>query len=190
MWFINLYNFMDGIDGISGVETISIGAGAALTAALAGGPLAWQVMAGGLALAAAGAGFLTMNWHPARVFLGDAGSIPLGFLGGGLLIALAAGGQPAAALILPAYYLVDATVTLVRRLLRGEKVWLPHKSHAYQAAHQAGLAHDAICRRIMLCNVLLAVLAVLSIWQPLAALAAAYFAAFAVYGWLLRGNVG
>lgn len=192
LWFINLFNFMDGIDGISGVETITIGLGSGLVAFIAAGgtPAALQVpiMIAGACLAGAGAGFLTANWCPARVFLGDAGSIPLGFLCGALLIALAASGQLAAALIIPAYYIVDATVTLFRRLMRGERIWQAHRSHAYQLANQAGLSHAEICWRIILCNALLLACALFSIWCPITGLAVGYLTAFVVYALLARGG--
>ncbi len=97
VWFINLYNFMDGIDGLAGVETIAIGFGAAAIAAIWGGSspsLAATALVLGLTLGSAGAGFLTSNWHPARVFLGDVGSVPLGYLCACLLLALVALGHP------------------------------------------------------------------------------------------------
>ncbi|MDP6351218.1 MAG: glycosyl transferase [Alphaproteobacteria bacterium] len=137
MWFINLFNFMDGIDGIAGVETLCIGAGVGLVGAISG--------AGGVALAAilagAAAGFLPWNWQPAKLFLGDVGSIPLGFLLGWLLLDLAADGRWAAALILPAYYLADATITLVRRASRGARPWRAHREHFYQRAVRGGCSH-------------------------------------------------
>ncbi|WP_096702001.1 glycosyltransferase family 4 protein [Magnetospirillum sp. 15-1] len=146
LWFANLYNFMDGIDGISGVETACLGLGAALVATLAG---AFGLIPFGLALAGAGAGFLVWNWHPAKIFLGDVGSVPLGFLAGGLLIALALSGQLAAALILPAYYLADATITLTRRALAGEKVWQAHRKHFYQRAVQGGRSHAQVSLAVL-----------------------------------------
>lgn len=134
VWFINLFNFMDGIDGITGVEVVVIGLGIGLI----GGEIL------GIILAAGAFGFLKWNWHPARVFMGDVGSVPLGFLLGWLLLGLASDGLWAAALILPSYYLADATVTLVRRGLRGEKVWQAHREHAYQKAVQRGLSHATV----------------------------------------------
>ncbi len=188
LWFINLYNFMDGIDGISGVETATIGLGAALVALAAGpGPLQAGVVAAGLVFAAAGLGFLTANWHPARVFMGDAGSIPLGFLGGALLIALAAAGHAAAALVLPAYYVVDATLTLLIRLSRREKVWQPHRTHAYQRALTRGLSHADVCLRLIGLNAALMALALVSLAAPWIALTLAYAATLAFWFWLPRG---
>ncbi|OFX12875.1 MAG: hypothetical protein A2516_05740 [Alphaproteobacteria bacterium RIFOXYD12_FULL_60_8] len=154
VWFINLFNFMDGIDGISGVETLTIGLGLAFSGA-SGGLF-------GLAIAGAALGFLILNWHPARIFLGDVGSVPLGLLLGWLLLQAAAEGYWVIALILPLYYLADATITLLKRLVRGEAVWKPHRQHFYQRAHQAGLSHNRIMRRIGAANALLLLLALVS----------------------------
>lgn len=150
LWFINLYNFMDGIDGITGIETISLGLGIAIiscfmtTVAILAPPA--------LACAAAGLAFLRWNWHPARIFLGDVGSIPLGFLMGGLLVQLAAAGYLAVAVILPAYYLADATITLGRRALAGEKIWQPHRKHFYQRAVQGGVSHARVSLLVLAGN--------------------------------------
>jgi UDP-N-acetylmuramyl pentapeptide phosphotransferase/UDP-N-acetylglucosamine-1-phosphate transferase len=184
VWFINLYNFMDGIDGITGVETMGLGIGAALIALIAGGMSAAGVGIAplGAALAAAAAGFMVLNWHPARIFLGDVGSVPLGFLGGWLMIALAANGHWPAALILPAYYWADATQTLGRRLVRLEPVWRAHREHAYQKAVAAGAAHDAVVLRIAALNAVLIALALLAFRLPVTALVLAAIAT----GWLLR----
>ncbi len=158
LWFINLFNFMDGIDGLTGVETACAGAGIALVAVAAG--LAAPFGAFGMTIAAAALGFLWWNWHPARIFLGDVGSVPLGFLLGWLLLGLAQNGQWAAALILPLYYLGDATLTLLRRILKGEKVWLAHRLHFYQLAVKAGLDHGQVVRHVLFINLLLVALAV------------------------------
>jgi UDP-N-acetylmuramyl pentapeptide phosphotransferase/UDP-N-acetylglucosamine-1-phosphate transferase len=105
-------------------------------------------------------GFLYWNWDKAEVFLGDVGSIPLGYLLGWLLLATAAAGQWEAALILPLYYVADASLTLIRRLLRGKRIWRAHREHYYQRAVQRGLSHAAVVKRILACNVLLIVLAI------------------------------
>jgi len=154
IWFINLYNFMDGIDGITGVETLAIGGGITLLA-LGAGLLEGAVGPFALIAATAVLGFLWWNWHPAKIFMGDVGSIPLGFALGWLLIHLAQAGYWAAALILPLYYLADATITLVRRLMRGEKVWQAHREHFYQKAHQGGWPHDKVALVIAAANGLL-----------------------------------
>ncbi|OAN50379.1 glycosyl transferase [Paramagnetospirillum marisnigri] len=159
LWFVNLTNFMDGIDGITGVETASIGLGIALV----GDGLEPQA----LVVAGCGLGFLVWNWHPARIFLGDSGSIPLGFVLGGLLIHLAGRGHLAAALILPGYYLADATITLLWRLKDGEKIWQAHRRHFYQRAVQGGKSHAQVSTAILGGNILLIACAALAEWaQP------------------------
>jgi len=142
LWFINLFNFMDGIDGIAGVEVAAIGLGVFIAAKIGKLDPAWLAL--GLSTAGAAVGFLRWNWHPAKIFLGDVGSIPLGFLLGWLLLGLAASGYPAPALILPAYFVGDATLTLLRRLARGERIWEAHHDHFYQLAVKSGLRHDQV----------------------------------------------
>ncbi|ANX03837.1 MraY family glycosyltransferase [Immundisolibacter cernigliae] len=137
VWLLNLYNFMDGIDGLAGVEAICVCLGAAALYALpgmAGGPAVDVWLA--LLLACAVAGFLAWNFPPARIFMGDAGS---GFLGItlGILSLQAAWAAPQLLwswVILLGVFVVDATFTLLRRLLRGDKVHQAHRSHAYQHA--------------------------------------------------------
>jgi UDP-N-acetylmuramyl pentapeptide phosphotransferase/UDP-N-acetylglucosamine-1-phosphate transferase len=158
MWFVNLYNFMDGIDGITGVETACIGVGLVALAVVTLGSVAGQALSG-LALAGAAIGFLVWNWHPARIFLGDVGSVPLGYIVGGLLIQATIAGNWAAALILPLYYLADATIILFARALAGRKPWEAHKSHFYQRAHQGGLSHGQVSLCIGSLNIVLIALA-------------------------------
>lgn len=133
VWLINLYNFMDGIDGIASVEAICTCLGACLLYWLAGlDSLIW----GPLLLAASVAGFLYWNFPPAKIFMGDAGSGFLGLVLGGLSLHAAWVSAPMlwAWLILLGVFIVDATFTLLRRLFRGEKVYEAHRSHAYQFA--------------------------------------------------------
>lgn len=155
LWFVNLFNFMDGIDGITGIETAAIGIGLAVVGA--------DTTPQALAVAGAGLGFLVWNWHPARIFLGDSGSIPLGFVLGGLLIHLACAGHLAAALILPAYYVADASITLLWRLRDGETVWQAHRRHFYQRAVQGGRSHAQVALAILAGNVLLVGCALLAV---------------------------
>jgi UDP-N-acetylmuramyl pentapeptide phosphotransferase/UDP-N-acetylglucosamine-1-phosphate transferase len=161
IWFINLFNFMDGIDGISGVEAVAIGLGLFLVAVTSAEGLRTESL---LALAIAGIalGFLLWNWHPARLFLGDVGSVPLGFALGWLLLQAAIAGYWAAALILPLYYLADATITLARRAARGAKIWQAHREHFYQQAAAQGRDHAAISRDIAVANVALIGLAIVA----------------------------
>ena len=138
VWMLNLYNFMDGIDGIASVEAICVSLGACLIYWLSGfESLVWLP----LILAMAVAGFLFWNFPPARIFMGDAGS---GFLGMVLgVISIQAAWASAQLLwvwlILLGVFIVDATFTLIRRLVRGDKVYEAHRSHAYQfASRQLG----------------------------------------------------
>ena len=140
VWMTNLYNFMDGSDGLAGGMAlfgfVSFGAAAWLGGAESFALLAWII-------AAAAAGFLVFNFPPARVFMGDAGSIPLGYLAAALgLAGWAAGMWPIAfPLLVFSPFIVDASVTLVRRLLRGEKIWQAHRSHYYQRLVRMGWSH-------------------------------------------------
>jgi UDP-N-acetylmuramyl pentapeptide phosphotransferase/UDP-N-acetylglucosamine-1-phosphate transferase len=164
LWFVNLFNFMDGIDGISGVEAASIGTGLALALRLAGdgSPLALYA----LALATAVLGFLVWNWHPARIFLGDVGSVGLGYLLGWLLLAAACAGLWAPALLLPLYYLADATLTIGRRALRGEPVWQAHRQHFYQQAARRFASHATVSLWLVALNLALIALAAAAALKP------------------------
>ncbi len=154
LWWINLFNFMDGIDGIAGGEAAAIGGGLLLLAVFGEGA-DFSVALLSAAVLGASLGFLVWNWSPARIFLGDVGSVPLGYLSGFLLIGLAGAGRWKVAVILPLYFLADATITLGRRLLRGERVWEAHRQHFYQQAIIRGLGHAAVVRRVIAANVLL-----------------------------------
>lgn len=164
LWVINLTNFMDGIDGIVGVEMIVFAVGSALCLYLVDAMPGLVALA--LVLAAATAGFLCWNWPPAKIFLGDVGSIPLGFLIGFFMVQLAAHGLWGAALALPAIFLADASLTLFARWRRGEKVTQAHRSHFYQRA--AGFErhrHRAVILRLLAADIalILAALAGLSL---------------------------
>ena len=157
LWFVNLYNFMDGIDLISVVETIAVTLGVTLLAVFGVVPVAYGYVA--VALLGAMLGFAPWNAPRARLFLGDAGSLPIGFLLAMLLIHVAAANAVAAAVILPLYYLADATLTLLRRLARGEKVWQAHREHFYQRALRNGLTVTQIIGRIAVLDAVLIALA-------------------------------
>lgn len=193
VWFINLFNFMDGIDGISGIEATAIGLGLLLIGGLGGGAVIDTTHGQALAIAAAAIGFLIWNWPPAKIFLGDCGSVPLGFLLGWLLLSLAANGAWQAAAILPLYYLADATLTLLRRIIRGKKFWRGHRDHFYQAAIKRGLSHGRVSSAIGCVNMLLILLALASVsvtddasraWVPWAALGGGLFLVAAFLRWL------
>ena len=167
IWFINLFNFMDGIDGIAGVETIAIALGIYVIGSVF---IPYSSIYGqNLVIAAAMVGFLIWNWSPAKIFLGDVGSIPLGFLVGWHLLNLAASGFWVAALILPLYYITDSSLTLIRRLLSGKSIWEAHREHFYQSAVKNGRAHSTVAKAIALTNVLLMVLAFFAAYPELPA---------------------
>ena len=137
VWMTNLFNFMDGADGLAG-GMAAIGFGALAIAAAMAGELA--LAAAAAAIASASLGFLATNFPPARVFMGDAGSVPLGFLAGALgYLGWKNGAWP---LFLPvlsfAPFIADASLTLVRRIFRGEPFWKAHRKHAYQRLVLAG----------------------------------------------------
>jgi len=154
--FVNVYNFMDGIDGLaSGYGAVcACVLGAWLMMAGAGGLalFTWGLMAGCL-------GFLIWNWSPARIFLGDAGSMMLG----GTLAAIGIIGQrdhgiPVGALILLfAVFIGDTAFTLFRRARRGAPLWQAHKEHLYQRAVQSGLSHAAVTGKMLVISVIIAV---------------------------------
>jgi UDP-N-acetylmuramyl pentapeptide phosphotransferase/UDP-N-acetylglucosamine-1-phosphate transferase len=154
VWWINLFNFMDGIDGLAGSEAAAIGAGLLLFASVGSGsdPALRSLAA---AVTGAAIGFLVWNWSPARIFLGDVGSVPLGYVLGFLLLDLAVRGHWTTALVLPLYFFADATITLVRRLLRGERVWQAHREHFYQQAVRRGLGHAAVVMRVIAADLVL-----------------------------------
>lgn len=139
-WVTNLYNFMDGSDGMAGGMAVIGFAAYAVAASLAGDSALAAVCT---AIAAAAAAFLFHNFHPARIFLGDVGSIPLGFLAAAL--GIVGWRNDAWPLWFPllAYgpFVGDATITLLKRLLRGDRVWRPHRDHYYQRLVRMGAGH-------------------------------------------------
>lgn len=171
IWFVNLYNFMDGIDGISAIETIAVLTGI-VGIAVADGSSSPVLVVFPLIFAGAALGFLVWNWHPAKVFLGDVGSIPLGIAVGFFLLTFAAYGYLFSAMILPLYYIADATFTLFLRFRRGEKVWEAHRSHWYQRAALM-VGHKKTALIILAGNAGLVVLAYLALDYPVPAFAGA-----------------
>lgn len=189
LWMINLTNFMDGTDGLAGVEAISVAAGYAVVIALieTGGAFMPGLAELALVVAAAAAGYLYWNWAPARIFMGDVGSIPLGFLFGLLMLDLAYRGHAAAALILPMFFVADATTTLLRRVAAREIPWHAHREHAFQRAVLGGMTHAQVATHVAVLNVALVALAVMSVKMPWTALALAAALALTLLHWL-RGR--
>jgi UDP-N-acetylmuramyl pentapeptide phosphotransferase/UDP-N-acetylglucosamine-1-phosphate transferase len=158
LWFVNLVNFMDGLDWMTVVETVPIAAALAAIGYL--GILPWQGTVISLALCGATFGFAFFNRPVAKLFLGDVGSLPIGLLLGWLLLVLAGSGGRTAALLLPLYYLADSTITLLRRAVNGEPVWQAHRSHFYQRATERGFSVLEVVARVFVLNLVLCSLAV------------------------------
>jgi UDP-N-acetylmuramyl pentapeptide phosphotransferase/UDP-N-acetylglucosamine-1-phosphate transferase len=161
VWFVNLVNFMDGIDWMTVAETVPITT-AVVIFGLGGivSPVATLVA---LAFLGAMLGFAPFNRPVARLFLGDVGSLPIGLILGWLLLLVATSGHLAAALLLPLYYLADASITLLLRIRRRETLWKAHRTHFYQRAVAGGMTVPAVVARVFATNVALAALATMSV---------------------------
>jgi Fuc2NAc and GlcNAc transferase len=153
VWSINLYNFMDGIDGIASIEAICVAGGAALIM-LADGRKDFALWLG--VMAAGAAGFLVWNWPPARIFMGDAGSGFLGFtLGVFAILTGVSGALPVWTwVILFGVFLVDASLTVLRRILAGARWYEAHRSHAYQRAARRWGSHKKVSLSVLVINVI------------------------------------
>jgi UDP-N-acetylmuramyl pentapeptide phosphotransferase/UDP-N-acetylglucosamine-1-phosphate transferase len=157
LWFVNLVNFMDGLDWITAAEVIPITAALALLGLAGELPQATAMLAA--ALCGAMLGFAPFNRPVAKIFLGDVGSLPIGLLLAWCFVELAYAGHLAAAFLLPLYYLADATLTLLRRLVKREAVWRAHRSHFYQRATDNGFRVIEVARTVFVLNIGLAALA-------------------------------
>jgi len=162
LWFVNLTNFMDGLDWITVAEVVPITAALATMGITGTLPLPTALLAA--ALCGAMIGFAPFNKPVARIFLGDVGSLPIGLLLAWSFLQLTYAGYLAAAILLPLYYLADATLTLLRRLARREAFWLAHRSHFYQRATDNGFSVMQVVTNIFVLNVGLVILAGLSIY--------------------------
>jgi len=171
VWMANLYNFMDGIDGISAVESIILGVTTSYWFAMSGS-ISIAIIC--IAVAGAAVGFLRWNWAPAKIFMGDVGSLALGaFFAILAIIGSTSLDLPFSAfLILYAVYLADSGVTLLSRIFKREKWWQAHRSHFYQRAVQSGFSHSQVSLAVMVINVIFSVLASLLILEVVDAISA------------------
>lgn len=160
-WFVNLVNFMDGLDWMTVAEFVPLTGGLILLGTY--GALPPYAIVCALALLGSLIGFAPFNRPVARLFLGDVGSLPIGLVAGWLLALLANKGHLAAAILLPLYYLMDATITLFRRLARGERVWQAHRTHFYQRATDNGFSVRQVVAHVFTVNVVLVGLAALCV---------------------------
>ena len=189
LWFVNLVNFMDGIDWMTVAEVVPVTSALIVIGAL--GALSTSEIVLALALCGAVAGFAPFNRPVAKLFLGDVGSLAIGLILAWLLLGLAARGHLVAALLLPLYYFADATITLLRRVARGETFWQAHRTHFYQRATERGLTVTAIVGRVFAANLALGILSTASVyWDNAMAQAAAFTCGAALVGWLLWAFAG
>jgi len=188
LWFINLTNFMDGIDLMSVAQFVPAFATVYLLVGGLVGPAPWV---GLLCLATAGAllGFAVLNKPQARLFLGDSGSLPLGVLGATAALIVAVSRGPVVALLPFLYYFADASLTLGRRILVGEKFWQAHREHFYQRATRRGLSTWRVIARVAACNILLCAIALLIAGRPPGAQFAALALGVAAVALLMRDLV-
>lgn len=165
VWSVNLFNFMDGLDAFASMEAIVIFSVLGALGVFAGGTPFAILM---LILAASMVGFLKWNFPPAKIFMGDGGSYFLGFIiAGAALVSNSRLDIPfMVPVMLYSLFWFDATVTLFRRLLAGEKWYSAHKSHAYQRLHQAGYSHWAVAKYALAINIPLALLAAAGFFHP------------------------
>jgi Fuc2NAc and GlcNAc transferase len=183
VWVTNLYNFMDGIDGIAGGQGLIVAAVAGGVLALAGD---WPLAVACWVLGAGAGGFLVWNWPPARIFMGDVGSGFLGVVVGSLALASEnRGSMPLLAwLLLLSVFVVDATATLLRRMIQGERWYAAHNSHAYQRAVQRGYTHGQVSGAVIGVGVALGLAVLVCLrWSflMLPALVAAWIALLALW---------
>ncbi|CAN1570762.1 Rfe UDP-N-acetylmuramyl pentapeptide phosphotransferase/UDP-N- acetylglucosamine-1-phosphate transferase [Rhabdaerophilaceae bacterium] len=167
LWFVNLVNFMDGIDGllVIGLAPLTLAIGTGFLGIIPSDPFA-------MAISGALLGFLLFNWPPARLFAGDVGSLAVGLIVAYLLFVLASRASLVASLILPLHFLCDATTTLVLRASRKQNLTQAHRDHAYQRAFDAGMSNRRILGEVAVLNAGLAGLAGLAISYPLLAVPA------------------
>ena len=189
LWMVsvtNLYNFLDGIDGFAALQGVVVGLAVGFLNQ-SGGLLAVI----GFTVAGACAGFLLHNWHPAKVFMGDVGSGTLGFLLAALPFQMESAFRGQTVFLIAIclwFFLSDGVFTILRRLMHGEKVWNPHRSHLYQRLVKTGLRHDQVVLKVISAAAVLAGLAVITVrmgersaWWSVVVAAVGSFLAY--YGW-------
>lgn len=160
--FINYFNFMDGIDGMSSVEMTSIlvSTMVILLVSATESSIIFVI----ILFMAASVGFMWNNWSPAKVFLGDSGSIPIGYILALLMLIFAIKGLWLQMIIISAYYLVEPTIVICKLAIQKKKFWLPHNEYFFHKVAKAGVKHSSIVMQVLKCNAALLLLAVFSIY--------------------------
>ncbi|XVN42199.1 MAG: UDP-phosphate alpha-N-acetylglucosaminyltransferase [Candidatus Rickettsia vulgarisii] len=168
--FLNIYNFLDGIDGITCSESIHLSVTILILCYLKSDIIinANLIIVLNVIIIGASMGFLLFNWQSAKIFLGDVGSISLGFLLGFSLLLISASSAHLfmASVIASLYYLADGGLTILIRLINKEKIWEPHLKHFFQQAVKNGKTHRQVVSRIIFCNTLLMLLSITSLYYP------------------------
>ena len=176
--FLNLYNFMDGIDGMTAHETIHLSLTTLILCTLNYDIIlnVDMIIIIGMIILGWSSGFIYFNWQPAKIFAGDVGSISVGFLLGICLLNIAASSIKLfiAVVIAAAYYIADGGLTILIRTLKGEKIWEPHLQHFFQKAVKRGWSHKEAVVHIAKCNFLLMLLAINALYLPLISLIVAF----------------
>ncbi|MDC0864906.1 UDP-phosphate alpha-N-acetylglucosaminyltransferase [Rickettsiaceae bacterium] len=169
--FLNIYNFLDGIDGITVSESMHLSCTILILCMLGYDiiPNVDIIIIVSTIILGWSLGFICFNWQPARIFLGDVGSISLGFLLGICLLTVASASAKlfVACVIAALYYIADGGMTLLIRIVKGERIWEPHLQHFFQkAVRKKGQTHAFVVRRIIRCNIMLMLFAVNSLYYP------------------------
>jgi UDP-N-acetylmuramyl pentapeptide phosphotransferase/UDP-N-acetylglucosamine-1-phosphate transferase len=168
--FINLYNFLDGIDGITVSETMHLSLTILILCFLGYDiiPNVDVIIIISIIILGWAIGFVFFNWSPAKIFIGDVGSISLGLLLGICLLSVAVASIKlfVACVIASLYYVADGGVTLLTRLVRREKIWQPHLQHFFQKAVQGGRTHKQVVQAIIKCNFILMLFSINSLYYP------------------------
>ncbi len=172
--FMNIYNFMDGIDGITASESIHLSTTILILCTLRHEVIIHSELISIIAalILMCSIAFIIYNWHPAHIFIGDVGTITIGMLLGLCLMLIAASGVKlfVSVIIASLYYLGDGGLTILIRIMKREKIWLPHVNHFFQQAIRQRLSHRKITTEIILCNYWLMMLSVSALYYPLLSL--------------------
>jgi UDP-N-acetylmuramyl pentapeptide phosphotransferase/UDP-N-acetylglucosamine-1-phosphate transferase len=172
--FLNIYNFLDGIDGMTATESIHLSITILILCILEYDIIinVDMIMIAALILLSCSISFLIFNWHPASIFLGDVGSISLGFLLGLCLLLISASSIYLfiSSIIASLYYIADGGLTILLRLVNKEKIWEPHLQHFFQKAVKNGMKPQQIIKRVITCNFLLMLLAINALYYPIISL--------------------
>lgn len=184
LWFINLFTFMDSSDGISPTEMICVSLGLCLIS-IFNNTFPDALSTYSLIVFSVGCGFLWWNWHPAKIYMGEVGSVPVGFFMGYLILLAVLSGYGYAAMILPAYYLADGSITIISRLMKRKRIWASHSEHYHQIAIKKGMRTETAVKFVFGVNLLLILLAVIATMNPEIAMleaGVAYMCVFMVMG--------